>query len=195
MKHYTIPTSEATFAITLTTVGWIDVFTRKVYKEILIDKLKSYQANEQVRIYGYVIMSNHIQLILGARGGSQLSAVLHDFKKWTTQAVIDRILVSKTGYQSTDLLEKMDFFKKGNGQLKGQYQLWGNSNQHSIELLTPALFEEKLTEIHAQPVKAGLVLKPEHYICSSAGNYAYGKGIIPVTLLESVVDRAYRVSA
>jgi REP element-mobilizing transposase RayT len=63
MSEYRITTPDELFFVTLTTVGWIDVFTRNEYKNILIENLKYCQENEKLDIYCYVIMSNHIHLI------------------------------------------------------------------------------------------------------------------------------------
>ena len=47
----------------------------------------------------------------------------------------------------------------------------------------------KIDYIHFNPVKAGIVVKPEDYIYSSASNYIDGKGIINVELIQiQVVD-------
>jgi hypothetical protein len=44
---------------------------------------------------------------------------------------------------------------------------------------------QKLNYIHQNPVRAGIVDKPDDYICSSARNYLGRKDcLIPVTLLE-----------
>jgi len=57
---------------------------------------------------------------------------------------------------------------------KGQkYQIW-KRRPLSIELRTPAVFDQKLEYIHYNPVKAGLCINPEDYYYSSARFYHDG---------------------
>ena len=42
---------------------------------------------------------------------------------------------------------------------------------------------QKLGYIHQNPVKAGFVIEAEHYLYSSARNYAGMKGVIDVSFL------------
>ncbi|SDA48852.1 hypothetical protein SAMN03080617_00681 [Algoriphagus alkaliphilus] len=66
-------------------------------------------------------------------------------------------------------------FKKRSGDL----QFWTHEN-HAIELHRPEMIESRMTYIHENPVRAGLVEKPEDYLYSSARNYSGIKGLIEV---------------
>ena len=44
--------------LTLQVVDWLDVFTRKSYRDIFIESLKYYRANKGLYVYAYVVMSN-----------------------------------------------------------------------------------------------------------------------------------------
>lgn len=85
---YTIKEQNASYYLTMTIVGWIDIFTRKLYRDIIIDSLKYCQHEKGLEIYGFVIMSNHIHLIARASEGHSLSDVLRDFKKFTSKQMI-----------------------------------------------------------------------------------------------------------
>ena len=50
--------------VTMTVVDWIDVFSRKIYRDVLIESLIYCINNKAMTVYGYVIMSNHIHLII-----------------------------------------------------------------------------------------------------------------------------------
>ena len=54
-----------------------------------------------------------------------------------------------------------------------KYQIW-KRRPLSVELRTPAVFNQKLDYIHYNPVKAGLCLNPEDYYYSSAKFYYDG---------------------
>ena len=44
-------------------VDWLDVFTRKEYKDILLENLVYCQKQKGMEIYAWCIMSNHLHLI------------------------------------------------------------------------------------------------------------------------------------
>ena len=50
------------YFITLTVVDWVDVFTRPIYKHIVIDSLRYCQENKRLRIYAWVMMPANICL-------------------------------------------------------------------------------------------------------------------------------------
>ena len=75
--------------LTFTAVGWIDVFTRKETKQILIDSFKYCIENKGLVLYAYVIMTNHVHIIARAeKSTSGLSDIIRDFKKFTSKAII-----------------------------------------------------------------------------------------------------------
>jgi hypothetical protein len=61
----------------------------------------------------------------------------------------------------------------------GDLQFWTHEN-HAIELFRTEMIETKMTYIHENPVRAGLVEKAEDYLYSSARNYSGLKGLIEV---------------
>jgi hypothetical protein len=63
-----------------------------------------------------------------------------------------------------------------------RYQFWQQHN-HPIELSTNEIIEQKLEYIHQNPVEAGIVLRPEDYLYSSAINYAG----MPEKLIEVIL--------
>jgi len=66
------------------------VFTRKSYKDVIIDCLDFCIKNKGMILYGYVIMSNHIHLIIQSRDG-KLSDLIRDFKKFTAKRILNKI--------------------------------------------------------------------------------------------------------
>lgn len=61
----------------------------------------------------------------------------------------------------------------------GELQFWTHEN-HAIELFKPEMIENRMTYNHENPVRAGIVEKPEDYLYSSARNYSGLKGLIEV---------------
>ena len=81
--------------LTLTIVEWIDLFTRPVYKDIIIDSLKYCQEHKELKIHAYVIMSNHLHLILSTEASAGLSSILRSFKSHTAKQIL-KYLQDKT---------------------------------------------------------------------------------------------------
>ncbi len=70
------------YFISIATVEWIDVFTRKEYIEIVLESIKYCQKEKGLIIYAWCIMSNHVHLIISAMEGFVLSEIVRDFKKF-----------------------------------------------------------------------------------------------------------------
>ncbi|MCB9081113.1 MAG: transposase [Lewinellaceae bacterium] len=169
--------------VTLTITGWIDLFTRQCYRDIVIDNLRYCQARKGLQVFAFVIMSNHIHLIVQANAPAKLSAVLRDFKKYTAVKFLEAIR-EKPESRHEWILSYMALHAMRTKR-SGNYQVWINGNA-PIQLVSPAFIVQKLNYIHYNPVKAGIVEKPEDYIYSSASNYIQGKGILNVTVLDVV---------
>ncbi len=67
--------------ITASVVDWVDVFSRKIYKDIIIESLDFCIKNKGMILYGYVIMTNHIHMVIQSENG-KLSDLIRDFKKF-----------------------------------------------------------------------------------------------------------------
>ena len=91
---YKATTTEDAYFITITTVGWFDVFTRLSQKYVLIKALQHCQKSKGLEIYAYVIMSSHIHLFCKATDGFILSDVMRDFKKFTSKKILQTILTN-----------------------------------------------------------------------------------------------------
>ena len=82
---YKATTTEDAYFITITTVGWIDIFTRLNQKCIIINALRHCQLNKGLEVYAYCLMSSHLHLFCKATNGFILSDVIRDFKKFTSK--------------------------------------------------------------------------------------------------------------
>ncbi len=136
-------------------------------------------------LYAYVIMSNHIHMILQSEN-AQLSDLIRDFKKFTATRILDLVKNSPESRREW-MLER---FKKAtlSHSRNKNYQVWQYGN-HAEEIYTEKFLWSKMDYIHLNPVKAGLVAKASDYIYSSASNYVHGKGILKgITLADNPVQ-------
>jgi REP element-mobilizing transposase RayT len=90
-RKYKFHNPEGLYFVTLTVKGWVDVFTRNEYKNILIENLTYCQKNKGLEIFAYCIMTNHIHLIACAKEGFILSDILRDFKKFSSRTILNSI--------------------------------------------------------------------------------------------------------
>jgi putative transposase len=179
---YKIRNQAAPHFITFAVVGWVDVFSRKQYRDIILESIKYCQNNKGLLLHGWCIMSNHLHLIVSARN-NDLSDILRDFKKFTSKQVIAAIV----GNQQESRREWMLNLFKQEGERNSRnkiYQFWRQENQPQ-ELYSGAFIFQKLNYIHNNPVESGIVDKSEYYLYSSARDYIQGKkcGLLDLVFL------------
>ena len=182
MNGHKIINQNALHYMTFTVVGWIDVFSRKAYKDVLIETMRYCIANKGLSLHVYVIMSNHMHVIMSAKEGHRLSDIVRDFKKYTATSIIDMILTNKEESRSEWMLKLFKYYAKYNKN-STKYQFWVQDNR-PIELNSPKWINQKLAYIHLNPVRAGIVDKAEDYLYSSAGRYIGEVGQIELELLD-----------
>ena len=90
--RYKIDDQNAIYFPTFTVVDWVDVFTRESYRIEIIESLKYCMQHKGLIVYAYCIMSNHMHLIVRAKEGFELSAIIRDFKKYTAKRIINKIV-------------------------------------------------------------------------------------------------------
>lgn len=191
---YYISDQFATYFVTFTVIAWADVFTRLACKHIIIDSLGFCQINKGLIVYSYVIMSNHLHLILQAKEGSAgISNIIRDFKKYTSKELSQWILKNERAPRKKWMINLFAKYGKANSNNTG-YQVWIQDNNPKI-LLYPKFTLQKLDYIHNNPVRSGIVLKAEDYIFSSASNY-YGcdDNILDVTIIDFGVQDGFVIT-
>jgi len=178
-RGYKIREQHGLHFLTFTTVGWIDLFTRKQCKDIVIASLKYCVEKKGLELYAYVIMPSHLHLILRANESSDgLSSIIRDIKKHTSKKLIEWISTSDKESRREWLV---NLFRKHGSENSNNssFQVWKQDNRPMI-LEHPKFTLQKLDYIHNNPVVAGIVIKPKHYLYSSARNYT--------NLEETVID-------
>lgn len=178
---YQIQDQSKAHFLTFQIVYWIDLFTRQVYRDIVIDSLKYCQKEKGLEIFAFVIMSNHIHILMRSSTG-ELSNTIRDFKKFTSKRITETIQNETDESRKEWILRLFKHAAKRQNK-KGEYQVWTHEN-HAIEASSNDFIETKVEYIHNNPVKAGIVKKAEDYVYSSAPVYAGEEGlleIIPVT--------------
>lgn len=172
-------TGDGLFYLTFQIVGWVDIFTRKIYRDITIDSMKYCQQHKGLILFAYVIMSNHIHLLDQSETGN-LSDIICDFKNHTSKKYLE--VVNDTNESRGDWM-KLVFEYHGKYKNKQTNQVWTHEN-HGEHIYSQKFIEQKVDYIHNNPVRAGIVSRPEDYLYSSASNYAELDSIMEVIKID-----------
>ena len=170
-SRYKIYDEKAPHFLTCTVLNWMPLFTRPQTSDIILEALRHRQEQEAWKVYGYVILENHLHLIVQAEN---LPVELARFKSFTARKLIDHLQERNAEH----LLQQLAFFRKQHKQDR-EYQLW-EEGSHPQLMENEEVLRQKLEYIHQNPVKRGYVDEAGHWRYSSARNYAGLSGLIPV---------------
>lgn len=179
---YRILDDQVPHFLTLTVVEWIDLFSRKVYKDIFMESLGFCIKNKGLVLHAFVIMTNHVHLIASSEEGIKLTNVIRDLKRFTAGRIYETVKAEPDESRRNWLrwlLESQGERSSSNVY----YKVWVHEN-HPVMLDTNAMIDQKLDYLHQNPVKAGICYTAEDYVYSSAANYAGEPGIVDVVFLD-----------
>jgi putative transposase len=181
-QRYSIEDQHGINFLTCTVVGWIDVFTRPVYKEIMANSLAYCRKEKGLLLHGYVLMPNHLHMIASADQGAYLSDILRDFKKYTSTKIKKYLHDYQNPESRREWMKSIFGLAGQDNTANKEFQLWKNDN-HPIALYSHDVIFQKLGYLHLNPVRAGFVAQPEHWLYSSASNYAGQESIMELDFL------------
>ena len=170
-SRYTITESEQGHFMTCTVLEWLPVFTRPETVQILLDCWRYQRESQDLRLYGYVILENHLHFVAQAKN---LNKCVASFKSFTARRIIDYLQAQ----HAERLLTHLHFFKTAH-KTDREYQFW-QEGVHAELIFSETMMRQKLDYIHANPVKRGYVNLAEHWRHSSAASYAGLTGLIEV---------------
>jgi REP element-mobilizing transposase RayT len=163
---------------TTTVIDWMDVFTRPQYKHIVVESLGYCQENKGLDIYAWVLMTNHLHMIVGIRGENTIGDLLRDFKKFTSKKVVKAIQDNQQESRKNWMMNRF-WFRGANDKKITNYRFWQEDN-HVEQLYSYDFYKQKLDYIHLNPVRQEIVQDPSDYLYSSARNYAGMDGLLKV---------------
>jgi putative transposase len=180
---YTIKDQHAIYFLTFTVVQWVDVFTRPLYRDILLESFRYCQSHKKLKIHAWCIMSNHVHIICSSAEPNKLSDTVRDLKQYSSKRITEAIeqndKESRKGWM-------MWIFKSAGKENKRNkdIQFW-QQNNHPIECSTADIIKTRLEYTHNNPVKNKLVYKAEEYTFSSAMDYYQGEqmGLLEISFL------------
>lgn len=114
--------------VTYATVGWIDLFTRNEYKQIITDSLQHCMQHKGLDVHAWCVMTNHIHLIISS-GDKPLDAIIGDHKRHTSLQLRQMIMATaeSRGEWILELLERAGTANSNNGSA----QIWQQAAQQA----------------------------------------------------------------
>ncbi|MEO8173445.1 MAG: transposase [Sediminibacterium sp.] len=151
--------------ITITCLKWLPVLQNDHHKAIIIEALQNRVAKQQVTIYAFVIMPNHMHIIWQLHDGIIRENFQRDFLKFTARAILQFIRMNEDKIIKELKVKAPD----------RNYQVW-ERNSLRVDLYSEKIFIQKMNYMHSNPVqqKWRLADLPGNYRFSSAKFYETG---------------------
>lgn len=163
--------------VTTTILEWKKIFHIPKYALIVMDSLKYCVENDWFRLYSYVLMPNHLHVILKVLKDHTIEQIYRDFHKYTAQQILLTM-------RSEDHEMLNQFWV---GTKKQDYRIWqGDADLKNV--VSPQFLLQKAEYIHNNFLRGDWrrflkVERPGDYEYSSARFYLMG-----------VEDRYVRIS-
>ena len=169
--------TNTSYFVTFTCYKWLPLFDiTNLYDDIYnwFDMLKK----EQHHILGYVLMPNHLHVLIKLSQASKtINKLIAEGKMFRAYAIVKRLKDLKLNEILNQLSEGVSELEKKKGSKHKVFEVSFDCK----ECYTGEFIQQKLKYIHNNPVKAGLVKNAEDYNHSSAKFYLAGEhSIYPV---------------
>lgn len=150
---------------TITVRNWYHLLKDDDRKMIVVNSLQWLSNNQLVKLYGYVIMPNHIHLMWNQLKMNGREFPKNSFEKFTAKMLLEHI-------------------KKYDNAEIGKYRVGASDRDHNIwqrdplaiKIFSREMAEQKLSYMHNNVVQVHwqLCIRPEDYRFSSAAFYERG---------------------
>ena len=75
------------YFVTYTVVGRVDLITRDIYRNVILNSLNFCIEHKGLNIFAWVMMTNHIHLIMNTDGRNRPEAIMRDHKRHTSEQI------------------------------------------------------------------------------------------------------------
>ncbi len=130
-------------------------------KGVVVNVLSSQLTQRGGKCQGFVVMPDHVHALVWFSEPNKLSEFLKQWKRLTSYSIKKNVIKSQPGYAGT---------------IPANDPVW-QRRYYSFDVVTEAMMREKLGYMHGNPVKAGLVSRPEQWRFGSARHYELGQPV------------------
>jgi len=175
-NRYKVAESDYPYLVTSTVVEWYPLLKPDAVKTIIVDSLQYLREHGLIRLHAYVIMHEHLHLILSA---PDLIKCMDRMKSFTARTIIDF-------YKEKNDLSTLKKLREANPEyrLDSKYRFW-QEGYCPKQLQSLDILQQKIDYVHLNPVHKGYVNSPEEWLWSSARVYASLPGILTV---DEIID-------
>ncbi len=135
----------------------------------MVDALQLGREQGRYDLWAYVIMPEHIHLVLRPHAGVRISQILTTLK----QSVSKRALLWIDEHAPTFISKLEDVQPNG----RRTHRFWQRGGGYDRNLWSAQEIHEKVQYVHANPVRRGLATRPELWPWSSARAWATGEDL------------------
>jgi len=178
MDSYKFVEGVHVYFVTFTLTDWLPVFIDPEPIEIVIDNLKFCIIEKHLRVHAYVIMPNHIHLIVSDKNlnNDRLQKTLIEFRKFTGHKLAN--------YIDQALAISLSTVIHNAASSDRSRQVW-QPGWHAEALASEYFLLQKANYIHENPVRKGLVRLVQDWVHSSASYWMNGENVeIPIAPVE-----------
>ena len=148
--------------VTFCTHRKIPVLTNDLFRQAVLDAIQEVQTTTGFQLLAYVIMPEHIHLVLVPQDKERLGSIIGEIKRLSSKR-IHRKLVD----EHSMLLSRLTVKRNGSSR----FAFW-QRRCYDHNCRTPVSVWQKVCYCHNNPVKRGLVREPGRWRWSSYSWYA-----------------------
>jgi REP element-mobilizing transposase RayT len=161
-KNYTL--ENACYFITITVRKFVPLFQDDEVVRILFDSLEFLRRSDGLKVYAYVVMSNHVHLLIGC-DAKIMNNMIGSFKSHTSRSIAECLELNESQF--------LKEFEKS--AYKGQnYAIWQETFRSEV-VYSDDFLKQKVYYIHNNPVKGGMVESAGDWKYSSFGQLEEGE--------------------
>jgi putative transposase len=168
------------YFITFTVLGWQKIFVNEKITSLVYKWFDYIRINYGNEINGYVIMPNHLHVLIKTTMQSPKMAILiMNAKRFMAYEIIKYL-------EETNNLKALDYFHSfARIKDRAKHKVFANGYDSQI-IQSRKFFLQKLNYIHNNPCqeKWQIAEAPEKYKHSSAANYILGKGFYEIKIVD-----------
>lgn len=182
------------YCFTLETIDTVDIFTKPMYKQLIVHSLNHFIDSKGLVVYGWCLMSNKLYVICQAQSNISLKELRKSFVEFTCEKIIEAI---KDEDSKRNLWLLQHFQKPTSLFDEGITQsCWGDVKTIAqVDVSWPESMAEHLEFIHSLPVKERIVQYPSDYLYSSARDYSGLPGLVKIAKPTTVEHQLYEIES
>ena len=166
------------YFVTAAICGWKQLFSDPKYSQIVLDSLTWLRKEKRMYLYAFVIMPNHLHLILKPVN-RKIGQLLQDFGSFTAHAISKEL-------RKNSQTELIDFFHEQHRDSRHQHSIWRDIQAKNI--FSQKVLEQKMEYTHQNPVSKSWDLSKDRADYQYSSACFYDREERPIIEVDDVRD-------